>query len=81
MSNIKRSSFAQTCSKCPESWDPFEGQCFYLNRHTGSWNDAESYCQSQGANLVKIANDSEFNNVLNYFNKYSVSIWVCKQFL
>ena len=42
------------------------------------WFDAEAYCVSQGAHLMKINDDEQFNLLYNYYvnNAGGAYIWV-----
>merc|ERR1712098_30081 len=48
-------------SSCPADWTAHQSKCYKLFEETLSWEDAESYCQAEGAHLASVLNQEENN--------------------
>ena len=65
-------------SKCSilgfENYAPYRDNCYWFSNKAKSWNDAEADCNSQGAHLMSILDDSEQAFVFAHMN--AEKIWV-----
>lgn len=50
---------------CDSDWSPFENHCYLVGPTAKTWQDAQDYCASWGANLVKIESDGETDFVVH----------------
>lgn len=50
---------------CPDDWLLFNSSCYLVSRHTRSWAESQSYCQSQGAHLAIIHTAEEQTFIWN----------------
>ncbi|XP_036453454.1 lactose-binding lectin l-2-like isoform X2 [Colossoma macropomum] len=48
---------------CPYGWVKFDGRCFNYFSIAVDWASAEAYCLTQGANLVSIHSENEYQMV------------------
>jgi hypothetical protein len=66
------------CVECPDEWVIFSGHCYFINKEKLSWNDAEESCKSQGANLMKIDSDAEYDLTFSFYEQYANggNLWV-----
>uniref|UniRef100_A0A674B1I6 C-type lectin domain-containing protein n=1 Tax=Salmo trutta TaxID=8032 RepID=A0A674B1I6_SALTR len=46
-------------NSCPMGWYDFNGRCYKYVATPLNWPDAESYCLTQGANLVSVHSEAE----------------------
>ncbi|XP_780522.4 uncharacterized protein LOC575010 [Strongylocentrotus purpuratus] len=67
-----------THSLCSDGWAWDDHSCYLFGTDTRSWTDAQDYCQSQGADLVTIESDREFNFLVDYYRyRYSTrQFWI-----
>ncbi|XP_063963415.1 uncharacterized protein LOC129273234 [Lytechinus pictus] len=57
---------------CGNGWAWDDHSCYLFGSDTRSWSDARDYCQSQGADLVTIESDREFDFLVDYYrHRYS----------
>ena len=66
-------------SVCPSGWTFSFGKCYYFSGNvTIPWNDAREQCLSQGAELMKINNQDEYNFLKNIQQQLANggSVWV-----
>ncbi|XP_071488096.1 C-type mannose receptor 2-like, partial [Diadema antillarum] len=53
------------CSSSDWAWD--DHSCYLFGSDTRSWSDAQDYCRDQGADLVTVESDREFNFLVNHY--------------
>jgi len=64
---------------CPDGWTRFEHYCYLVSSSINTWDQAQKYCQSLGAGLVKINSAEENEFVLNLVKKDAPSlkqVWI-----
>ena len=64
---------------CPDGWTRFDNYCYLVSSSIKTWDQAQAYCQSLGAGLVKINNPKENKFVLNLVTKQAPSlkqVWI-----
>nr|XP_039269898.1 uncharacterized protein LOC120344668 isoform X2 [Styela clava] len=67
---------AEECqADCPSGWITHNNFCYYVSSGLLGWNDAESYCQKEGAHLVSYADGTERDWVFNNFISGSGNKW------
>ncbi|KAG2458703.1 CLC4E protein, partial [Polypterus senegalus] len=65
------------CVFCPESWVPFNTNCYYFANDTKTWADSRDNCTSMGGHLVIIESQEEQNFLLNKTRSKTVkSHWI-----
>lgn len=72
----------QVCIYCPATWTLFNSHCFYVNTNRKSWSDALTWCRSQNADLMKVADQNDYNLLLSFYQQYANNgnLWVfCKK--
>ncbi|XP_028288347.1 macrophage mannose receptor 1 [Parambassis ranga] len=52
-------------SFCPNSWVPYAGNCYYLERSKKMWKDALAACRKEGADLASIHNIEEQSFIIS----------------
>ena len=62
---------------CPHGWTRFDNYCYLVSSSIKTWDQAQAYCKSLGAGLVKINSAEENEFVLNLATKKAPSL---KQF-
>ncbi|KAK1155229.1 macrophage mannose receptor 1-like [Acipenser oxyrinchus oxyrinchus] len=63
---------------CCDGKDPYgsSGQCFYGNTET-TWQEAQSYCRSQGRDLPTIQDQARVSEIISLINSTSkISFWI-----
>lgn len=55
---------------CPSGWIVNFGHCYYINYNSYNWHAARAYCQAQGADLMIIRSQAEYNLVQIFYNAY-----------
>lgn len=50
---------------CPNSWVPYAGNCYYLERSKKMWKDALAACRKEGADLASIHNIEEQSFIIS----------------
>lgn len=58
------------CKQCPSGWIINLGHCYYVYRGATDWYTARSWCQGQGADLMIIRSQAEYNLVQTFYNTY-----------
>ncbi|XP_053633877.1 lithostathine-1-beta [Cherax quadricarinatus] len=53
---------------CEDGFTNIAGNCYRFAQQTQSWNDARATCQGQGAKLVSVLNDAQYNGLLSHIN-------------
>ncbi|KAM9335329.1 hepatic lectin-like [Symphorus nematophorus] len=48
---------------CPLGWEQFEFNCYFFSRSSLSWNESQAWCDEQGAHLVILLHDKEWDFV------------------
>ncbi|XP_036452876.1 galactose-specific lectin nattectin-like isoform X2 [Colossoma macropomum] len=67
----KRVDAVQPCvPSCPFGWVKFDGRCFNYVSWSVDWASAEAHCLNQGANLVSIHNENEYQTVKALIRAY-----------
>jgi len=64
---------------CPHGWTRFDNYCYLVSSSIRTWDQAQAYCKSQGAGLVKINSAEENEFVLNLVTKKAPSlkqVWI-----
>ncbi|XP_039598859.1 C-type lectin domain family 4 member E-like [Polypterus senegalus] len=76
--SIQRASMPERkCVFCPESWVPFNTNCYYFANDTKTWADSRDNCTSMGGHLVIIESQEEQNFLLNKTrSKTDKSHWI-----
>lgn len=80
-SNFVNATVAPTIAPtggCAPEWVAFQGKCykFVLGADERNWQDARSYCQNQGGNLVSILNYREQAFLTTQMLKIKESLWI-----
>uniref|UniRef100_A0A493U322 C-type lectin domain-containing protein n=1 Tax=Anas platyrhynchos platyrhynchos TaxID=8840 RepID=A0A493U322_ANAPP len=44
---------------CPQSWELFGGQCYWVSKSTGTWMEGKKDCESRGSHLAVFRNTTE----------------------
>uniref|UniRef100_A0A8B9V8Y9 C-type lectin domain-containing protein n=1 Tax=Anas zonorhyncha TaxID=75864 RepID=A0A8B9V8Y9_9AVES len=47
------------CKLCPQSWELFGGQCYWVSKSTGTWMEGKKDCESRGSHLAVFRNTTE----------------------
>ncbi|XP_072177280.1 uncharacterized protein [Diadema setosum] len=63
--------YVNGASQCRRNWQKYGAACYYLNSNSLNWEDAQSWCESQGGNLASIADSGVNNHVRNVMSGYS----------
>ncbi len=73
-----RSTSSNKCVQCPGTWTIFSGSCYFVNKKKQNWNDAEDWCKSEGANLLKINNQAEYESTTEFYAQFAGGddLWV-----
>nr|XP_038043649.1 uncharacterized protein LOC119713039 [Anas platyrhynchos] len=63
MSMARKSSFCchGGCKLCPQSWELFGGQCYWVSKSTGTWMEGKKDCESRGSHLAVFRNTTEMH--------------------
>ncbi|XP_052788103.1 uncharacterized protein LOC128222951 [Mya arenaria] len=61
--------------KCPTSWVRRDGSCYYFSTTLQSWASAKAYCNSHGADLVKIDNKAEQDYLVAVVSQFGMGLW------
>ena len=56
------------CIQCPAGWTVYFGHCYYVNITPKSWSNALAWCLSQGADLMEVRNQNEYNLLYNFYD-------------
>ncbi|WAR30318.1 HMCN1-like protein [Mya arenaria] len=59
--------------KCPTSWVRRDGSCYYFSTTLQSWASAKAYCNSHGADLVKIDNKAEQDYLVAVVSQFGMA--------
>jgi hypothetical protein len=65
------SSVQLTCVGCPSGWTIHKDKCYFVFNNLSTWDDAQAACNSKGANLVTIREQSDFEMVSSYYSQYT----------
>ncbi|XP_029110201.1 CD209 antigen-like protein C [Scleropages formosus] len=57
---------------CPEWWNSFKFNCYYISHEKKNWDDSKRYCTDRGADLV-IINSKEEQAFIDHFQG---SFWI-----
>jgi hypothetical protein len=71
-----RSETLKKCIQCPIDWILISEHCYYANKDQLSWKDADDYCKNEGAYLIKIDDDQEYDLLVDYLNGQEGKFWV-----
>lgn len=52
-------------SSCKKNWVQYGYECFYYNTNSLNINDAQAYCETQGANLASIISSGARDTIRN----------------
>ncbi|MGH0120300.1 UNVERIFIED_CONTAM: hypothetical protein FKN15_060708 [Acipenser sinensis] len=50
---------ARVCEACPQTWELFNGKCYYFSTDRMNWTSSRDNCTSLGGHLVIIESDGE----------------------
>ncbi|XP_051783571.1 low affinity immunoglobulin epsilon Fc receptor-like isoform X4 [Erpetoichthys calabaricus] len=68
-------SEGSNCSFCPDSWQPFNSECYYFSTDQMDWNSSKYDCLSRGGHLVIIDTDQE-QSFLVKMNQANKKYWI-----
>ena len=64
-------------SHCDSSeWFVYKNFCLSISKLQYTWKDAEKYCKSQSATMVKIEDESKFKFLQNHSSSNFQYVWV-----
>ncbi|NWY65933.1 CD69 protein, partial [Erithacus rubecula] len=43
---------------CPSGWVGYNGDCYYISRDKGTWDEAEERCSELGASLAIVKDEA-----------------------
>ena len=64
---------------CPDGWTRFDDYCYLVSSSIKTWDQAQEYCESLGAGLVKINSAEENEFVLDLVTQKAPSleqVWI-----
>ena len=61
---------------CDTGWKPFGKSCYNISSAEGSWSDAKSDCELQGAHLLKIDDEDEQNYFTTVLGNMDSTLWI-----
>ena len=69
------------CQKCPFGWLNRNNKCYLLNLYPlQTFTNYNSFCKSKNASVLKINDETEWNEINSLYNEYYYptisSIWV-----
>lgn len=59
---------------CPNGWVSYKDNCFLIKKNTTTWDEADSICRRQGADLASISDRLEQYLVFSQLSEDSVSV-------
>ncbi|XP_078374843.1 asialoglycoprotein receptor 2-like [Oculina patagonica] len=62
--------------QCPPTWSAYEGSCYKLFTDEKDWNSAKAFCNTEGAQLVKIENANENDFIKREFLIGKADYWI-----
>ncbi|XP_078374694.1 uncharacterized protein LOC144658198 [Oculina patagonica] len=62
--------------QCPNTWIAFDGACYKLFTDEKDWNSANAFCNTEGAQLVKIETADEHDFIKKVFLIGKVDYWI-----
>jgi hypothetical protein len=69
------SAVSNSCVVCPANWILNGVYCYFYNTNARNWFDARTWCNSQGANLLNLRSQSDFE-FFRPFHAANGDIWV-----
>lgn len=66
------------CILCNSPWVNYNSHCFFVNTSPKNWSSALTWCKSQDANLMKVADQNDYNLLLGFYQTYANGgdLWV-----
>jgi hypothetical protein len=66
------------CVLCAAPWINYSAHCYYVNTTPKNWNNAFSWCKSQGSDLMKVDDQAEYNLLYGFYQTFTSggNLWV-----
>ncbi|XP_034038309.1 macrophage mannose receptor 1-like [Thalassophryne amazonica] len=62
---VQRPTEAPQAGFCSQHWIPYSGHCFFLQRTSKTWSDAQKECRKEGGDLASIHNVEDQSFVIS----------------
>uniref|UniRef100_A0A8B9T3F5 C-type lectin domain-containing protein n=1 Tax=Anas platyrhynchos TaxID=8839 RepID=A0A8B9T3F5_ANAPL len=64
------------CKLCPQSWELFGGQCYWVSKSTGTWMEGKKDCESRGSHLAVFRNTTEMEHLSEITRQVKLTVWI-----